>query len=118
MSDFYKRERRYAARARELKQHIRGRFGAWELIECLAEFLPMNKKHRYQLHREMCRLIGVPNAHVPVMPRVSIIAIPFFGIEHGPAGIIIWESARYELIGGPMPYTQPAWRRTAKGRKK
>lgn len=116
MSDFFKRERRYAARAREIKQHIRGRFGAWELIEHLAEFLPMSMEHRHQLHREMCRLLDTPNTFIPVMPRVAIIAIPFFEIDL--ARITIWQSAWYELIGGPVLYSQPEWRRIAKGRKK
>ncbi|SMF39947.1 hypothetical protein [Pseudogulbenkiania subflava] len=115
MSKFHKRERRYAARALEIKQHIHGQLIGWELTERLAEFLPMSNQHRFQLHHEMCRLIDNPDAFIPVMPCISIIAIPFFEIDL--AKIIIWESARYQLIDGPVLYTQPAWRRIKKGRK-
>lgn len=105
-----RRAQRYAAKARAIKDQARDRMHGDRLVEILCEHIPMTRRQRYQLHREMLRLIDGGITHVTVMSRLAIIGFPFWEDMHtGEFGM--WLSARYQFIDGPDVHAQPAWRR-------
>jgi hypothetical protein len=115
MSKHVKRERRYAARAAEVKQKARGRLTAAKVYELLRVRYGVNAEQARRLFREALEAAESSFQAVPIAPRLSILCIPVWEDVHL-GELAMWRGARYIFIDGPTAHRQSAWRKAQRPR--